>query len=121
MSTNDRWTNENIPDQTGRVAIVTGANSGLGYETARALACKGATVIMAVRNLEKGHAAAERIEGEAPAGSTEVMHLDLASLASVQHFAEAFRAGYDRLDLLINNAGVMMLPQRQATADGFEL
>jgi NAD(P)-dependent dehydrogenase (short-subunit alcohol dehydrogenase family) len=121
MSTNDRWTSENIPDQTGRVAIVTGANSGLGYETARALARKGATVIMAVRNPEKGHTAAERIEGEAPASQVEVMHLDLADLDSVQQFAEAFGAGYDRLDLLINNAGVMMLPQRQATADGFEM
>jgi NAD(P)-dependent dehydrogenase (short-subunit alcohol dehydrogenase family) len=100
---------------------VTGANSGLGYETARALARKGATVILAVRSLEKGHAAAEQIEGEAPASQVEVMHLDLADLASVQQFAEAFRTGYDRLDLLINNAGVMMLPQRQATADGFEM
>jgi NAD(P)-dependent dehydrogenase (short-subunit alcohol dehydrogenase family) len=103
------------------VAIVTGANSGLGYETARALARKGATVIMAVRNLEKGHAAAERIEGEEPAGNIEVLHLDLADLASVQRFAEVFQEGYDQLDLLINNAGVMMVPQRQETADGFEM
>jgi NAD(P)-dependent dehydrogenase (short-subunit alcohol dehydrogenase family) len=121
MSTNDRWTSENIPDQSGRVAIVTGANSGLGYETARALARKGATVIVAVRNLEKGRAAAQQIEAEAPTSNVEVMHLDLADLASVQRFADAFRAGYERLDLLINNAGVMMVPQRQETADGFEM
>ena len=121
MATNDRWTSENIPDQTGRVAIVTGANSGLGYETARALAHKGATVIMAVRTLEKGRAAAERIKRAGAAGNVEVMHLDLADLGSVQHFAKDFQAGYDRLDLLINNAGVMMPPQRQATADGFEM
>lgn len=121
MATNDLWTSENIPDQTGRVAIVTGANSGLGYETARTLARKGATVIMAVRNLEKGRAAAERIEKEGAAGNIEVMHLDLADLGSVEHFAKDFQAGYDRLDLLINNAGVMMPPQRQTTADGFEM
>jgi NAD(P)-dependent dehydrogenase (short-subunit alcohol dehydrogenase family) len=118
---NNGWTSEQIPDQAGRVAIVTGANSGLGYETARALARKGAKVIMACRNLEKGHAAAGRLQGQELQGSVEVMQLDLADLASVQRFAELFRAGHDRLDLLINNAGVMMLPQRQETADGFEM
>jgi len=119
--TNKSWTSENIPDQNGRVAIITGANSGIGYETARALAHKGATVIMACRCTEKGPAAAKSITGENPPGAVEVMQLDLADLSSIQNFAQTFNQKYDRLDLLINNAGVMMLPQRQETADGFEM
>ncbi|MEA3336204.1 MAG: oxidoreductase [Chloroflexota bacterium] len=120
MSNNNHWTTENIPDQTGRVAIVTGANSGLGFETSKALAAKGAAVIMACRNVEKGNAAAEKIRGENPSGNVQVMQLDLADLDSIQRFAGAFPDTFDRLDLLTNNAGVMAIPQAQ-TANGFEM
>jgi NAD(P)-dependent dehydrogenase (short-subunit alcohol dehydrogenase family) len=110
MSNNNHWTTENIPDQSGRVAIVTGANSGIGYETARALAKKGATVIMACRNQGKGEAAAQQILNEQPKGHVEMMHLDLGDLDSVRAFADEFKQHYDRLDLLINNAGIMHPP-----------
>ena len=110
MSSNNNWTAESIPDQTGRVAIVTGANSGIGYETARALAHKGATVIMACRNQGKGEAAAQAIRDEVPKGVVEMMRLDLGDLGSVRAFADEFKGGYDRLDLLINNAGIMHPP-----------
>ena len=120
MSTHNKWTAENIPDQTGKIAIVTGANSGIGYEAARALALKGATTIMACRNLEKGETAAETIRNEEPAGKTKVMRLDLSDLSSVKQFAQEFRAEYTQLDLLINNAGVMATPYGK-TEDGFEM
>jgi NAD(P)-dependent dehydrogenase (short-subunit alcohol dehydrogenase family) len=117
------WTLADMPDQSGRVAIVTGANSGIGYATARALAQKGGLVIMACRNLEKANAAAEKIRAElqqAPAaGKVTVMPLDLADLDSVEAFAVDFKAQYDRLDLLINNAGIMR-PPYQLTRQGFE-
>ncbi|MGF1469044.1 MAG: oxidoreductase [Sandaracinaceae bacterium] len=116
-----RWTSEDIGDQSGRVAIVTGANSGIGYETAKALAAKGATVIAACRSEERGREAVARLAGEVPDAKVELMLLDLASLASIERFAEGFTSTHDRLDLLINNAGVMMPPTRQETADGFEL
>ncbi len=116
----DNWTRENIPDLTGKVAIVTGANSGIGYDTAAALADNGAAVIMACRNLKKGQAALERLTAEVPNANAELMQLDLASLASVRHFANAFQAQYDRLDILVNNAGIMMVPYGK-TEDGFEL
>jgi NAD(P)-dependent dehydrogenase (short-subunit alcohol dehydrogenase family) len=109
-----KWTTEQMPDQRGRTAVVTGANSGLGLETARRLARKGARVVMACRNLEKGEAARRDVDG------AELEQLDLASLESVRAFAERFRASHEGLDLLINNAGVMA-PPRQRTADGFEL
>jgi NAD(P)-dependent dehydrogenase (short-subunit alcohol dehydrogenase family) len=121
MSNNNQWTSENIPDQSGRVAIVTGANSGIGYETARALAHKGATVIMACRSVEKGQVAAQKIQDEDPQGTVAVMALDLADLSSVRDFAEGFKREFQRLNLLINNAGVMMLPDYTKTADGFEM
>ncbi|MCB0154333.1 MAG: SDR family NAD(P)-dependent oxidoreductase [Anaerolineae bacterium] len=117
----DDWTTADIPDQSGRVAIVTGANSGIGYEAALALAQKGATVVMACRSLPKAESAAEQIRQSNPPGQVVVMHLDLASLDSVRGFVADFLARYDRLDLLINNAGVMALPQRYETADGFEM
>jgi NAD(P)-dependent dehydrogenase (short-subunit alcohol dehydrogenase family) len=116
-----RWTSEDIPDQTGRVAIVTGANSGIGYETAKALASRGATVIATSRSESRGSAAVERLRGEVPDAKVELMLLDLASLASVRAFAGEFLARFDRLDLLINNAGVMMPQRREETEDGFEL
>jgi NAD(P)-dependent dehydrogenase (short-subunit alcohol dehydrogenase family) len=106
------WSTTDIPDLTGRSAIVTGANSGIGRAAARALARAGARVVLAVRDTDKGQAAAATMPGE-----TEVRRLDLASLASIREFA----AGWDRdLDLLINNAGVMVPPLTR-TADGFEL
>ncbi len=114
------WTHDDIPAQTGRTAIVTGANSGIGFETAKALTEKGAHVVLACRNQEKGGAALAEILGGQPAGTAELMALDLSDLASVRAFAEAFLAAHDRLDLLINNAGVMV-PPKSTTKDGFEL
>jgi NAD(P)-dependent dehydrogenase (short-subunit alcohol dehydrogenase family) len=115
-----KWTSSDIPDQTGKVVIVTGANTGLGFQDARAMAAKGARVILACRNQEKGKAAVEKILAENPSAAVEIASLDLSSLESVRVFAEKFLAENDRLDLLINNAGVMMPPQGK-TADGFEL
>jgi len=114
------WTTADIPDQTGRTAVITGANTGLGYETAAALAAKGAHVVLAVRNLEKGKAAAERISAATPGASVAVQELDLSSLESVRAAAEELKARHDAIDLLINNAGVMFTP-RSTTKDGFEL
>jgi NAD(P)-dependent dehydrogenase (short-subunit alcohol dehydrogenase family) len=116
----DAWDAKDIPDQTGRTAVVTGANSGLGLVTARELARAGASVVMACRNLDRGHRAIEEVRGAVPEAQVQLDELDLASLASVRGFAERFRATHDGLDLLINNAGVMAPPRRR-TADGFEL
>ncbi len=115
-----RWNSDSMPDQTGRVAVVTGANTGIGFETAAALAEKNATVTMACRNRQKAEDAIERIRERTTDARLEFIELDLASLASVEGFAEAFRTGHDRLDLLINNAGVMVPPFGK-TEDGFEL
>ena len=116
----ERWDAGRIPDQTGRIAVVTGANSGLGLVTARELARAGARVVMACRNLDKGHEAVEAIRSEVPQAQLQVDELDLASLASVRSFADRYTATQDGLDLLINNAGVMAAPRR-LTEDGFEL
>ena len=110
------WTAEQLGDQTGRVAIVTGSNSGIGFETARVLAAKGATVVMACRNLDKANPKADEIRGAHPNANVEVMELDLSDLDSVRRFAEAFRAKHSRLDLLINNAGIMVPPVRENSA-----
>ena len=115
-----RWTATHIPDQTGRVAVITGANTGLGYETATALAAKGARVVLAVRNLDKGKAAADLITRAHPGADVSVTELDLTSLQSVRDAADQIRAGFDQIDLLVNNAGVMMTP-KSTTTDGFEL
>ncbi|MBC7174543.1 MAG: SDR family oxidoreductase [Polyangiaceae bacterium] len=114
------WTEADIPSQAGKVIVVTGANSGLGFEVARAVAAKGAHVVIACRSLDKGQAAAERIRAVAPSASLEVERLDLADLGSVRAFATAFAKRHERLDVLCNNAGVMALPQ-QRTKDGFEM
>jgi len=114
------WSYEDIPDQSGRVAIVTGANTGIGYETASALARKGASVVLACRNPDKGADAVARIEALEPSGSARLMLLDLSDLDSVAAFAEAFAAEHERLDLLVNNAGVMV-PPHTTTRQGFEL
>ena len=114
------WTTNDIPDQTGRTAVITGANTGLGYETAVALAAKGANVVLAVRNTDKGKAAADLIARRTPGASVAVQELDLTSLDSIRTAAEQLRSEYDTIDLLINNAGVMMTP-KSTTKDGFEL
>lgn len=114
------WTADDIPDQTGRVAVVTGANSGLGLETARQLAAHGATVVLAVRRPERGAAAVEDIAATVPDARLELQQLDLASLDSVREAANQLRARYDGIDLLVNNAGVMYT-DRETTVDGYEL
>jgi len=115
-----KWTSGDVPGQQGRLAVVTGANTGLGFETARVLAARGASVVLAVRDADKGKAAAARIAGAAPGATVTVQPLDLASLESVRAAAGALRARHPAIDLLINNAGVMFTPQ-QTTVDGFEL
>jgi NAD(P)-dependent dehydrogenase (short-subunit alcohol dehydrogenase family) len=114
------WTTADIPDQTGRTAVITGANTGLGYETATALAAKGAHVVLAVRNLDKGKAAADLITTRTPGASVALQELDLTSLESIRNAADELRSKHDQIDLLINNAGVMMTPKSH-TKDGFEL
>ncbi len=126
------WIEQNVPDLAGKVAVITGANSGLGLEATKVLAAKGAHIVMAVRNPAKAELAAAEIrralyrkESRAvgpPACGLEVTQsaLDLADLASVRRFADAFLATHERLDILINNAGVMAIPRR-VTADGFEM
>lgn len=114
-----KWTAKDMPDQTGRTAVVTGANSGIGFETARALAAKGAAVVLACRDVRRGEEAERRIKSEGHAGQARFMRLDLADLASVLEFADAFKATHARLDILVNNAGVM-IPAERVTADGFE-
>ena len=117
---NQSWTQKDIPNLTGKVAVITGANSGLGLESTKALAQKGATVIMACRNLEKAENAKDEVSREVPDATLDVMHLDNASLKSVRAFATAFKEKYSHLDILMNNAGVMAIP-RTETEDGFEM
>ena len=114
------WTAADIPDLTGRVAVVTGANGGLGLETARALAGAGAHVVMAARNQEKAERALADIRAGLPDVSLEVVPLDLGSQASVREAAEQILAKHEQIDILVNNAGVMGIPER-STADGFEM
>ncbi len=109
-----------VPSQKGRIAVVTGANTGLGYETALALAEKEATVVMACRNVTKAEAAKQKILKQVPNATIDILEIDLSKLASVRVAAKNYKAKYNQLDLLINNAGVMM-PPYQKTEDGFEL
>ena len=119
MNATTAWTTAEIGDLTGNVAIVTGANSGLGKETTRALLAAGAHVVMASRNAQKAQVAAEELRAELGNVSVETMLLDLADLESIRHFSEQFHEKHDRLDFLINNAGIMMT-DAQLTIDGFE-
>lgn len=114
------WTTAAIPKLTGKTVLVTGANSGLGYEVTLALAAKGAHVVMACRSLDKGEQAAMLVHKQHPNASLAIMELDLASLASVRRFADVFQQQYPTLDILCNNAGLMAIPRR-TTADGFEM
>lgn len=114
------WTADDIPDQTGKVAIVTGANTGIGYEIARALARKKAIVILACRNSTKGETALHRILQEQSGARVCLMSLDLADLSSIHGFARDFADSHNRADILVNSAGVMATPFAK-TADGFEL
>ena len=115
-----KWSKADVPDQSGRVAVVTGANTGIGYHTAAVLASRGAHVVLAVRDLEKGHAALDRIVEASPDADVTLQKLDLSSLDSVRSAADALRTTYPRIDLLINNAGVMWTP-KSTTEDGFEM
>jgi len=114
------WSTKDIPNLTGRIAVVTGANGGLGLETARALAGAGAHVVMAARNPDKTKAAEADIRATHPSADLEVVALDLASLDSVRNAGQSIRAKHQRIDILVNNAGVMAPPESR-TADGFEL
>ncbi|MGI8863153.1 MAG: oxidoreductase [Solirubrobacteraceae bacterium] len=114
-----KWTAADIPDQTGRLAVVTGANSGLGLITAQELARAGANVVIACRNLGKGEQAAAQIRRSVPAAKLDLRELDLADLSSVSAFADNLHSEHGTLDLLVNNAGVMA-PPRRLTRDGFE-
>jgi len=113
------WNTANIPDQSGRTVIVTGANSGIGFEAAKELALKGAVVILAVRSQQKGDAAAKAIQALDPQVKVTVQLIDLASLKSVKAFSTRFTEAHSALDLLINNAGIM-IPPHSLTEDGFE-
>lgn len=117
---NRKWSRADIPDQSGRVVVVTGANTGLGNHTAAVLAFRGAHVVLAVRSPEKGNSALARIVAAKPQADITLQELDLSSLDSVRAAAEALRSTYPRIDLLINNAGVMWTP-KQTTKDGFEM
>ena len=114
-----KWTARDISSQTGRIAVVTGANSGLGKSIARELARAGASVTIAVRDTDKGEQAAADIRRAVASADLSVQRLDLADLASVRSFAESFAADHDHVDVLVNNAGIMA-PPRRLTADGFE-
>jgi NAD(P)-dependent dehydrogenase (short-subunit alcohol dehydrogenase family) len=114
------WSTADVPDQSGRVALVTGANSGLGFHTSLELARRGARVLMACRDQGRGQAALDRLRGEVPDAAAELVPLDLASLASVRAAAAEIGLRTPRLDVLVNNAGVMAIP-RSTTADGFEM
>jgi NAD(P)-dependent dehydrogenase (short-subunit alcohol dehydrogenase family) len=115
-----QWTAADVPSQEGRTAVITGANTGLGLETAKVLAARGASVILAVRNVDKGQAAANQITTASPGADVTVHQLDLTSLDAIRKSTDALRDRLGKIDLLINNAGVMHTPKQQ-TADGFEL
>lgn len=110
-----------IPDQSNKLFVITGSNSGLGYHTAMAIAKQNGKVILACRTESKGEEAKQNILKEAPNAQVEVMKLDLSSFASIKEFVNSFKAKYDSLDVLVNNAGIMALPTRELTKDGLEM
>jgi len=116
----DKWDVSQVPDQSGKTAVVTGSSSGIGYEAAKVLANKGAKVIIAVRNPEKGKKALNKIKEQNEKADVEVMNVDLSDLNSVNEFVKEYKSRFDKLDILINNAGVM-IPPYSKTKDGFEL
>jgi len=118
MST-EKWTADNIPDLTGKVIIITGANSGIGFESSKILASKGAEIVLACRNMKKAEVALADLKKSVKDAKAEIMHLDLASQKSIISFTDAFKAKYNRLDVLLNNAGIMSVPYG-TTEDGFE-
>lgn len=120
LSHDERWTADDIPDLTGKIAVVTGANSGIGFAATKALAEKGAYVIMGCRNMEKAEEALANIRQDIPDASVESMQLDLADLSSVRNFAQEFMNKHQSLHILLNNAGIM-IPPKIKTVDGFEL
>ena len=120
MAAAGKWTAAQMPSQAGRTALVTGANSGIGYQTALELARHGAHVLLGCRSESKGSAAADKMKREVPGANVELALLDMASLTSIRNFAASFVAGSQPLDILVNNAGVMALPTREQTPDGFE-
>lgn len=120
MTTNSSWSKAHIPNLAGKTTLVTGANSGLGYEVTLALAEKGAQVVMACRSIDKGEAAARQIRQQCPSATLAVMALDLTNLATVRRFVTAFQEKYAALHILCNNAGIMAIPRRE-TVDGFEM
>ena len=120
MANHSAWSTAQIPNLTGKTALVTGANSGLGYEISTVLAARGAHVVMACRNVDKGEQAAGLIRSQTPKADLVVKALDLANLASVRRFAADFQQQYTTLHILCNNAGIMAIPRRE-TADGFEM
>ena len=116
-----KWTVQHIPSQKGRIFLVTGANSGLGLGTSKELARKGAKVVMTARNMQKGKVAINELKNQIPNADVELMQLDLADLISVQSFVTEFKSRFGRLDVLINNAGIMMPVDRMETSQGFEI
>ncbi len=118
---NSNWTSAEIASQKGKIILITGANSGLGLEAASVLSQKEATVIMAVRNLEKGQAAMKQVLAQNPKAQVELMQVDLSDLESIAKFSEDFHARFSRLDILLNNAGIMFPPKREVTKQGFEI
>lgn len=115
-----KWDANDIPNQDGKIFIITGATSGLGKEATKVLARNNGTVVMAVRNIQKAEGVAKEIRQEFPKAKIDIRHLDLTNLASVRSFADGILASYDRLDVLINNAGIMACPFSR-TKDGFEV
>ena len=120
MAGTGKWTVAQMPSQAGKTVLVTGANSGIGYQAALELARHGAHVLLGCRSEKKGQAALERLKGEVSGASVELAVLDMASLASIRSFASGYTSRGGTLDILVNNAGVMALPTRELTPDGFE-